>query len=152
LNSQQAVLTLEKHLSTTTEETEQPHKPRPTQSLHKPQHSHIPTFFYSCESSVNKLHRVKLLTGKPSKHEVPDCQFKRSCTWSELPGGSLLIAGGEGVRDVVQVDNLREYAVSAHQEGGECKRLNPGCAQDFEEAKSKYSLLYSTITTEINVV
>jgi hypothetical protein len=44
----------------------------------------------------------------------------------------------------VQVDNLREYAVSAHQEGGECKRTH-GCAQDFEEVDfqaGKYALLY----------
>jgi hypothetical protein len=48
-------------------------------------------------------------------HKVPSYQFKISCRWSELPGGSLLITGGgdDAVRKVVRIDTLREYAVSS---------------------------------------
>jgi hypothetical protein len=78
----------------------------------KPQHS--PTFFYSCRQYTNQLDMVNLLTGEQSKHEVPHYEFKDGCRWSELPGGRLLIAGGvPGVRDVVKIDTLREYAVSS---------------------------------------
>jgi hypothetical protein len=94
---------------TTTEETKQP---QPTKTLPKPQE--IPTFFYSCKPYTNKLHRVNFLTGELSCHEVPSYQFKGGCRWSELPGGGLLITGGSsGVSEVVKVDTLREYAVSA---------------------------------------
>jgi hypothetical protein len=92
----------------TTEETKQYPKPQPTKTLPKPQH----TAFYFCERNTNKLHRVNLLTGEKSWHLVPSYQFKSGCRWSELPGGSLLITGGE-VREVEKVDTLREYAVSA---------------------------------------
>jgi hypothetical protein len=88
---------------TTTEETKQPQL---TQTLPKPQH-----FLYSCQYHTNKLHRVNLLTGKKSCHEVPDYHFEWHCRWSELPGGSLLITGGRG-RDVVVDDGT--FAVS-HQ-------------------------------------
>jgi hypothetical protein len=91
----------------TPEEAKQPQRPTQTQ----PQHS--PTFFYSCQD--NQLHRVNLLTGEQSKHEVPHYQFKACCHWSELPGGSLLITGGGAcqaeVRDVVRVD-VGTFAVS----------------------------------------
>jgi hypothetical protein len=88
--------------STSPEETKQP----------TPQYS--PTFFYSCQDNTNQLHRVNLLTGEQSKHEVPHYQFKGGCRWSELPGGSLLITGGgsrDAVRDVVRVD-VGTFAVS----------------------------------------
>jgi hypothetical protein len=94
---------------TTTEETKKSPKPQSTKTLPKPQHT---TFFYCCERITNKLHRVNLLTGERSWHEVPSYQFKDGCRWSELPGGSVVITGGE-VREVVKVDTLREYAVSA---------------------------------------
>jgi hypothetical protein len=93
-----------------TEEAKQPQRPQPTQT--KPQHT--PTFFYSCQGDTNQLHRVNLLTGEQSKHEVPHYQFKRWCRWSELPGGNLLITGGQyEYKDVVKIDTLREYAVSS---------------------------------------
>jgi hypothetical protein len=91
----------------TPEEAKQPQRPQPTQT--KPQHS--PTFFYSCPRDTNQLHRVNLLTGEQSEHEVPHYQFKYGCRWSELPGGSLLITGGEFSRDVVRVD-VGTFAVS----------------------------------------
>jgi hypothetical protein len=53
------------------------------------------TFFYSCQSGTNQLNRINLLTGLKSCHKVPDYQFRWHCVWSELPGGSLLITGGE---------------------------------------------------------
>jgi hypothetical protein len=87
---------------TTTEETKQSRPP--------PQHT--PTFFYSCQTNTNQLHRVNLLTGEKTSHEVPHYQFKLGCRWSELPGGSLLITGGfPGVRDAVRVD-VGTFAVS----------------------------------------
>jgi hypothetical protein len=86
---------------TTTEETKQSRLPKP---------QHTPTFFYSCEGS--KLHKVNLLTGEKSCHDVPHYQFKGGCRWSELPGGSLLITGGGSpVRDVVRLD-VGTFAVS----------------------------------------
>jgi hypothetical protein len=69
-----------------------------------------PQFIYCCGTS--KLLRANLLTGEQSKHEVPHYRFKDDCRWSELPGGSLLITGG-GVRDVLKIDTLREYAASS---------------------------------------
>jgi hypothetical protein len=88
--------------SPTTEETK---RPQPTTPHH--------TFLYSC--SMSQLHRVNLLTGEQSSHEVPHYQFKGACRWSELPGGSLLITGGKvdstSVRDVVRVD-VGTFAVS----------------------------------------
>jgi hypothetical protein len=97
---------------TTTEKTKKP--PQSTMTL-LPKPQHIPTFFYCCQNDTNKLRRVNLLTGEQSCHEVPNYQFKNGCRWSELPGGRLLITGGEsiGVRDVVKIDTLREYAVSS---------------------------------------
>jgi hypothetical protein len=86
-----------------TEEAKQPQRPQPTQTT--PQHT--PTCFYSCQRS--KLHRVNLLTGEQSKHEVPHYEFNGACRWSELPGGSLLITGGS--RDVVRLD-VGTFAVS----------------------------------------
>jgi hypothetical protein len=62
---------------------------------------------------TNQLHRVNLLTGEQSKHELPHYRFKSFCCWSELPGGSLLITGGGASRDVLKIDTLREYAVSS---------------------------------------
>jgi hypothetical protein len=93
------------HRTPPTEEAKQPPQPP------KPQHT--PTFFYSCKGS--KLYRVNLLTGEQSEHEVHHYQFKDRCRWSELPGGSLLITGGSypGVRDVVKIDTVREYAASS---------------------------------------
>jgi hypothetical protein len=76
-----------------------------------------PKFFYSCIYNTNMLHRVDLLTGERICYGVPNHQFKGSCRWSELPGGSLLITGGWNgrttLREVVKIDTLREYAVSS---------------------------------------
>jgi hypothetical protein len=73
-----------------------------------------PKFFYVCSYYTNQLHRVNLLTGEWSCHRVHDYQFKNYCQWSELPGGSLLITGGYPAgREVVKLDTLREFAISA---------------------------------------
>jgi hypothetical protein len=89
---------------TTTEETKHP---QPTTPHH--------AFLYSCVEYTNQLRRVNLLTGEKSSHKVHRYQFKQDCRWSELPGGSLLITGGgsPGVRDVVKIYTLREYAASS---------------------------------------
>jgi hypothetical protein len=98
---------------TTTEETKQPREPIKT--LPKPQHT--PTFLYSCEEHTKKLHKVNLLTGEQSCHQIPAYKFMLYCRWSELPGGSLLITGGWNrgtrLREVVKIDTLREWAVSS---------------------------------------
>jgi hypothetical protein len=94
----------------TTKKTKQP--PQPTKTLPNPQHT--PTFLYCCKEQTNQLHRVNLLTGEQSCHEVPITGFRYGCRWSELPGGSLLITGGyPGGSEVVKIDTLREYAVSS---------------------------------------
>jgi hypothetical protein len=80
-------------------------------TLIKLQDSDTPSFFYCCEQGTNKLHRLNLLTGEQSSHEVPSYQFKIGCRWSELPGGGLLITGGEISREVDRIDTLREFAV-----------------------------------------
>jgi hypothetical protein len=98
------------HRTPPIEKAIQPQRPQPTQT--QPQYT--PTFFYSCQEDTNQLHRVNLLTGEHSRHEVPRYQFEFGCRWSELPGGSLLITGGgHGERDVVKIDTLREYAASS---------------------------------------
>jgi hypothetical protein len=88
--------------ATTTEEIKQPLQPTKTTT---------PTFLYSC--GYRSLNRVNLLTGEQSCQRMSSYKFKYRCRWSELPGGSLLITGGDpGVRESVKIDALREYAVS----------------------------------------
>jgi hypothetical protein len=72
----------------------------------------VPTFIYSYDNS--QLLRTNLVTGEHSSHRVPKYRFKPFCCWSEVPGGSLLITGGEygGIREVVRIDTRREFAVS----------------------------------------
>jgi hypothetical protein len=71
-----------------------------------------PQFIYC--SNRGRLLRANLLTGEQSSHYMPAYEFKALCKWSELPGGSLLITGGNpAVREVVKIDTLREYAVSS---------------------------------------
>jgi hypothetical protein len=100
---------------TLTEETKRPHKPQPTKSLPNPQPSVIPTFFYHCKSYTNILLKTRLLTGEQFSHRVPGYEFKDSCRWDELHGGSLLLTGGgfTALREVVRIDTLREWAVSS---------------------------------------
>jgi hypothetical protein len=48
---------------------------------------------------------------------VPSYTFKAGCYWSEVPGATLLITGGEDeygsvLREVVRIDTRREFAVS----------------------------------------
>jgi hypothetical protein len=77
----------------------------------------VPTFIYSYEYYTEQLHRTSLVTGEHSSHQVPSYTFKPGCCWSEVPGGSLIITGGEeeywiGVKEVVRIDTRREFAVS----------------------------------------
>jgi hypothetical protein len=77
----------------------------------------VPTFIYSYACKTNQLHRTSLVTGEHSSHRVPSYTFKVGCCWSEVPGGSLLITGGDeeeesGVREVVRIDTRREFAAS----------------------------------------
>jgi hypothetical protein len=72
-----------------------------------------PQFIYYC--SFHTLRRANLLTGEQSCHKMHAYYLKNYCSWSELPGGSLLITGGQydGAREVVKIDTLREMAVSS---------------------------------------
>jgi hypothetical protein len=73
-----------------------------------------PKVIYCCRYDHDQLLRTNLLTGEQSCHRVPGYQFKHYSTWSELPGGSLLITGGyPAVKEVVQIDALRESALSS---------------------------------------
>jgi hypothetical protein len=77
----------------------------------------VPTFIYSYKRETDQLHRTSLVTGEHSSHRLPSYTFKGGCCWSEVPGGSLLITGGEDelwsvVREVVRIDTRREFAVS----------------------------------------
>jgi hypothetical protein len=73
-----------------------------------------PKYFYCCRSQTNKLLRTNLLTGAEFSLQVPGFMFKACCSWSELSGGRLLVTGGDpNVNEVVEIDTLREYAVSS---------------------------------------
>jgi hypothetical protein len=61
----------------------------------------------------NQLHRIDLLTGELSGHQIPGYEFKYGCTWSELPGSLLLTGGFPGTKEVVKIDTQREWAVSS---------------------------------------
>jgi hypothetical protein len=80
--------------------------------------SQVPTFIYSYIYYTDQLYRVNLVTGEHSSHRVRSYTFKYGCSSSELPGGSLLITGGEEkedrskVREVVRIDTRSELAVT----------------------------------------
>jgi hypothetical protein len=78
----------------------------------------VPAFIYSYRYNTDQLHRTNLVTGEHSSHRVPSYTFKFGCCWSEVPGGSLLITGGQStgspssVGEVVRLDTRREFEVS----------------------------------------
>jgi hypothetical protein len=55
----------------------------------------VPTFIYSYYQYTDQLHRTSLVTGEHSCHRVASYRFKQVCCWSEVPGGSPLITGGD---------------------------------------------------------
>jgi hypothetical protein len=73
----------------------------------------VPTFIYSYKYSTEQLHRTSLVTGEHSRQRVPSYTFKYGCSWSEVPGGSLIITGGGYplVGEVVRIHTRREFAV-----------------------------------------
>jgi hypothetical protein len=74
----------------------------------------VPTFIYCYITDTNQLQRTNLVTGEHSGHRVSSYRFKQACYLSEVPGGSLLITGGNypPVREVVRIDTRREFAVT----------------------------------------
>jgi hypothetical protein len=73
----------------------------------------VPTFIYSYKFNTGQLLRTSLVTGEHSSHRVPSYTFNYGCCLSEVPGGSLIIAGGAPAdREVVRIDTRREFAVS----------------------------------------
>jgi hypothetical protein len=82
---------------------------------YSPEDDH-PRFIYSYKFDTDKLWKTDLTTGEQSCHRVPFHRFMIGCSWSELPTGRLLIAGGVGhgvLREVVKIDTAREFAISA---------------------------------------
>jgi hypothetical protein len=73
----------------------------------------LPTFIYSYSQTTDQLYETSLVTGETSCHRLTSYTFKEYCCWSELPGWSLLITGGESPvsREVVKIDT-RTFAVS----------------------------------------
>jgi hypothetical protein len=78
------------------------------EALYHLEEVNLPTFIYSYTTLTDKLHRTNLATGKQSSHKVPSYRFKEGCCWSEVPGGSLLITGGQDgwnvAREVARID------------------------------------------------
>jgi hypothetical protein len=73
----------------------------------------VPTFIYGYGAYTDQLHRTSLATGEHSSHRVPSYTFSWGCCWSEVPGGNLLITGGDSrKREVVRIDTRREFAVA----------------------------------------
>jgi hypothetical protein len=74
----------------------------------------LPTFIYSYNRYTDQLHWTSLVTGQQSSHRVPSYRFQLGCCWSEVPGGNLLITGGDdpAVREVMRIDTRREFAIS----------------------------------------
>jgi hypothetical protein len=65
----------------------------------------LPAFIFSYEYDTDLLHWTSLVTGEHSGARVPSYTFKTGCCWSEVPGGSLLITGGNpAVSEVVKID------------------------------------------------
>jgi hypothetical protein len=82
-----------------------------------PQLNTLPTFIYSYTGHTDQLHRTSLSTGEQSTYRVRSYTFNYGCCWSEVPGGSLLITGGEDEacsprKEVVRIDTRREFGVS----------------------------------------
>jgi hypothetical protein len=77
----------------------------------------VSAFIYSYTYLTVQLHMTNLVTGEHSSLRVPSYRFNYGCSWSEVPGGSLLITGGGNedyiaVGEVVRIDTRREFAVS----------------------------------------
>jgi hypothetical protein len=87
-----------------------------TTELINPRCTPKPKFLYYCIAS--QLHRLHLLTGEQSDHQIPGYAIRYSSKLSEMPGGSLLITGGcesysDAAREVMKIETLREWAVSS---------------------------------------
>jgi hypothetical protein len=58
--------------------------------------SEVATFIYSYKGNTDQLYRTSLVTGENTQaFECLHAPSKFGCCWSEVPGGSLLITGGE---------------------------------------------------------
>jgi hypothetical protein len=83
-----------------------------TRDFQAPHEDTLPVFIYSYESYEDVLYWTNLATGEQSSLKLPSYTFGIGCCWSEVPGGSLLITGGEVVEVVVRIDTRREFAVA----------------------------------------
>jgi hypothetical protein len=72
-----------------------------------------PQFIYCYRDSKRKLYSTNLLTGTKSSLRIPGYEFRNRCRLSEMPGGSLLVTGGDTAGEVDRIDTLREHAVFA---------------------------------------
>jgi hypothetical protein len=81
-----------------------------TRDFQAPHDDTLPVCIYNLD--FDELHWTNLATGEQSSLKLPSYTFGVGCCWSEVPGGSLLITGGEVVEVVVRIDTRRESAVS----------------------------------------
>jgi hypothetical protein len=74
----------------------------------------LPRWIYSYRACTSQLHRCELSTGQAWSISLPSFYFKEHCSWSELPGGLLIVSGGGllGSREVACIDTSREFAVT----------------------------------------
>jgi hypothetical protein len=71
-----------------------------------------PHFIYSYREYSSALYSTDLHTGKTYHYRIPSYQFKRACSWCELPQGYLWLIGGFPPTDEVKtIDTTREFAV-----------------------------------------
>jgi hypothetical protein len=101
----------------------------------------LPTSIYSYKHSTDQLYETSLVTGETVCHRIPSYTFKRFCCWTELPGESLFITGGEEpvTTKVVRIDT-RTLAVSKQP-----RMLNPRrCHAAVYHAQHLYVLGGST--------
>jgi hypothetical protein len=77
--------------TSTTSKAKETHEPEPLRTLPERQYQVSPTRIYAFIGEESKLHWTNLITGEESCQQIPGYEFRFSCRWIELPGGSLFI-------------------------------------------------------------
>jgi hypothetical protein len=72
-----------------------------------------PASIYSYKNSTDQLYETSLAGGETVCHRIPGFIFKKYCCWTELPGESLFVTGGEEPvsAKVMRIDT-KTFAVS----------------------------------------
>jgi hypothetical protein len=100
----------------TSEETKAAPQPELATTLSRPQPQFRSTLIYALRGQQTTLHWTDLLTGEEFSQQIHGFEFHYGCRWNELPGGSLLITGGQNpsaVGEVVMIDTQKEFLVSS---------------------------------------